>query len=345
MIAIAMTFASLTQAQTIGEFKPKDQSYGVKKAKDAKRIYITNFTVNYQVYNEKESFKQGGYQLGGGVKGDASASLSVGLEGITNKTVQEITDQLYQKYISQLKAAGLEVVSISEAAKIDTYADYVKMTGGSINLAQVPGTLTSSPTGFEYYVKGVSKLGKEKSGGFLGNPQMLYAKISKELNDAIVSEVDIYVLFVQDQNAWKGAGANIKVKTDLRISGYESIQMASDAKIKFKGANNVIPAISTVNFAHGKMGAGTTTSYSGTLGMPLSIDGVIEDQKLQSFAKGGLDMVAKQSLYGSYFNKENRSSTTTKVIPVDEQKYATGVLMGAAKFLEFHTGAFLNNLK
>lgn len=164
-------------SQNLGDFKPKDQSYGLKKIK-TKRLYIASFTVNYQVYNEKEEFKQGGSMFGGGSKGDAKAELSVGLQGITEKGVQDVTDRLYQDFTKMLKDGGVEIITAEEAGKTDTYDGFVKLTGGAINEAQFPGTLASSPTGMEYYVKKVNDAGKEKSGGLFGNASFVHAKLS-----------------------------------------------------------------------------------------------------------------------------------------------------------------------
>ncbi|RYZ94595.1 MAG: hypothetical protein EOP47_27540, partial [Sphingobacteriaceae bacterium] len=155
ILALLVVLSAGAKAQTLGEFKPKDTSYGVKKSKDATRVYISSFTVNFQIYNEKEKFKQGGYQFGGGVKGDAKASASVGLAGLTEADIQQVTDKLYQDFVGQLKASGLQIVSPDEAAKIDTYSDYVRLQGGKVSFAQLPGTMSTSPTGYEFFVKKV----------------------------------------------------------------------------------------------------------------------------------------------------------------------------------------------
>ncbi|HEY3402339.1 MAG TPA: hypothetical protein VGK59_03065 [Ohtaekwangia sp.] len=344
LLVLAAVVATSANAQTLGEFKPKDQSYGLNKAKDAKRIYIADFNVNFQVYNEKEDFKQGGHQLGGGVKGDASASLSIGLEGLDEKTVLDITNKLYQEYTDKLKAKGLTIITADEAAKIESYEGYERMQGGKVSLAQLPGVMTTTPVGYEYFVKKISKDGKENKGGFLGNEAMKYAKMSKDLDDAIIGNVDITVLFVQDQNAFQGNGANIKVKTNLRIIASEGITMASDAKIKMKGQNTVTVVASTVAFYHGKMGAGATSVYTGTLAKPIAIDGVIEDTKVQSFANAGVSQ-GTSTIYGTFYSVQNASNKNAKVITVDAGKYSEGVYAGASKFLAFHTDAFLKELK
>ncbi len=344
LLLLAGGIISSSMAQTLGEFKPKDQAYGINKAKNAKRIYIAGFDVNFQVYNEKEDFKQGGHQLGGGMKGDASASLSVGLDGLDEKTVLDITDKLYKEYTDKIKASGLTIITADEAAKIESYEGYERVKGGKVSLAQIPGVMTTSPTAFEYFVKKIDKDGKEKKGGFLGNEAMKYAKMSKDLDDAIIGNVELTVLFVQDQNAFQGNGANIKVKTNLRIIAAEGLTMASDAKIKMKGQNTVTMVTSKVEFYHGKMGAGATTSYTGTLAKPITISGVIEDTKVQSFANASTTSGTK-TIYGTFYSVENANNKNAKIIAVDPVKYADGVYAGASKFIAHHTDAFLKELK
>lgn len=332
-------------SQSIGDFKPKDQSYGVKKIKN-KKLYVASFTVNYQVFNEKEDFKQGGRMFGGGAyKGDASASLTVGLQGLTEAGIQGVTDRLYQDFLAMLKNGGVEIISSEEAGKTDTYNGFVKIAGGTINQANFPGTLASTPTGMEYYVKRIDKSGKEKTGGFLNNPAFVHAKLSKDLDDAIIADVDLFVLFIQDKDAWGGAGANIKVKTNMRLAGAEAITMTKDAKFKLKGSNTVTAVNSQVAFYSGKMGAGIVSSYVGSLGKSLEVNDVIEDRKLQAFAKNSTDYVGVSTVYGKYYNPDNTSSNSTTVIPVDDKKYAEGAYLAGRKFIEFHTEAFLKELK
>jgi len=339
-----LAFAGGLAAQTLSEFKPKDQSYGLNKAKNAKRIYIASFDVNYQIYNEKQDYKQGGYQLGGGMKGDALTEVSVGLEGLDEATVQGITDKLYKDYLAQIEAKGLTIISPDEAARTGSYEGYTRMSGGTITMAEIPGVLSTSPTGFEFFIKGVDKDGKMKRGGFLGNEAMKFPKLSKDLDDAIIGAVDITVLFIQDQDAFKGGGAKLKVKTSLRVVGVESVIMTDDAKVKFKGQNSVTTVTSTVAFYHGKMGAGATTAYNGTLAKPLFISGVIEDEKITSSARGGMAQGTK-TMYGTFYSVRNEKTKSARTVEVDPQRYSEGVYAAASKFLNHHTGEFLKALK
>ncbi|MEO6149628.1 MAG: hypothetical protein ABIN95_00980 [Mucilaginibacter sp.] len=345
MVCLAVLSVS-ARSQVLGEFKPKDASYGVKKTKDATRIYIANFAVNYQIYNEKQKFKQGGSQLGGGSKGDAQAEASIGLAGLTETDVQQITDKLYQDFVAQIKAGGLTIIGADDAGKTDTYKEFVKLQGGTVNFAQFPGTMTTVPSGYEYYVKKVDESGKTKSGGFLGGAASMYPKLSKQLDDAIIADVNIYVLFVQDGSTFQGGGAKVKITTNLRIANQEAIVM-SDHKsaFRFKGQNSITAISSSVNFTHGKMGMGATTSYQGTLGKALTIGGVIEDTKVTSFARGSTDYTGVSTIYGKYFTPEDKSNEATKIVEVDSKKYSEGVYAAAKKFIDFHTAEFLNGRK
>lgn len=260
--------------------------------------------------------------------------------------MQQITDKLYQDFVGKIKAKGLTIVNADEAAKSETYADYVRLQGGTVSQAQFPGMMSSAPTGYEYFVKRVAKDGKAKSGGFLGNVGMLYPKLSKDLGDAIIADVNIYVMFVEDKTAFQGGGASLKVKTNLRIADQEAIVMADNkSAIRLKGQNTVTGISSAVKFAHGKMGMGSTTSYNGYLSKPLEIENVLEDTKVTSFARGSIDMIGTTTMYAKYYTPENRSSETSKIVEVDRKKYVDGVYNGAKKFIDYHTDGFLNELK
>lgn len=333
-------------AQSLGEFKPKDTSYGlnkIKKSDGANRIYIAGFDVNFQVYNEKQDYRQGGSMLGGGMRGDALAEVSVGLEGLDEKTVQEITDRLYKDYVSRLQAKGLTIITADEAEKTDTYRDFMRVKGGSISMAEIPGVMSSSPTGFEYFIKKLNKDGKAKKGGFLGNEASMYPKLSSDLGDAIISSVDLTVLFIYEQDGFKGNGAKVKVKTSLRLVGTEAVTMTSDAKVKMKGQNSVTMVTSTVSFYHGKVGAGATSYYGGTLAKPIAILGVIDDEKITSYARGGTD-AGTSTIYGTFYSVRNAKTANAKIVNVDPVKYRDGVYSAAEKFLAHHTDAFLNSL-
>lgn len=346
-LTLALLFITIVSyAQTLGEFDPKTNfSQSLGKMKGEKNIYIASFNVNFQVYNEKEDFKQGGRAFGGGAyKGDAKASLSVGLTGVSEKDVQEATDKLYQDFLDQIKAKGLNVITADEAGKTDTYSDYVKLEGGKVSVSQYAGLMTATPSNYSYYAKRVTDDGKVKKGGFLGQPHFVYAKLSRDLKDAIIANVDLFVMFVEDKNAWGGAGANIKIKTNMRLAASEAIISTSDAKIKFKGQNSVEGITSTVAFYRGKMGLGPETMYVGVLKDALPIGDVVEATKVQSFANNRTDFTGTSAGLYTIYNPENVTSSQAKVIQVDGKKYANGAYEACKKMVSYHTNALLEKL-
>ncbi len=346
-LTLALLFIAMaSHAQILGEFDPKANfSQALGKMKGEKNIYIANFNVNFQVYNEKEDFKQGGRAFGGGAyKGDAKASLSVGLTGVSEKDVQEATDMLYQDFLDQLKAKGLNVINVDDAGKTDTYSDYVKLQGGKVSMSQYAGVMTATPSNYSYYAKKVTDDGKVKKGGFLGQPHFVYAKLSKDLNNAIIANVDLFVMFVEDKNAWGGAGANIKIKTNMRLAATEAIISTSDAKIKLKGQNSIENITSTVAFYRGKMGLGPETMYVGVLKDALPIGDVVEATKVQSYANNRTDFTGTSVGLYTMYNPDNVSSEKQKVIQVDGKKYAKGAYEACKKMIGHHTSTVLEKL-
>ena len=121
--------------------------------------------------------------------------------------------------------------------------------------------------------------------------------------------------------------------------------MAKTSGFRLKGQNTVTAVSSAVRFTHGKIGLGATTNYSGMLGKPLEINDVIDDIKVQSFARGKSDATGMKTMYGTYFMTEDRSNEASKVVDVDSKKYAAGVYEAAKKFITYHTAAFLEKRK
>jgi hypothetical protein len=126
LFLLVSIFGSGLFAQNIPEFKLKEMSYGLKKLdKMPKKIYISQFRVNFQtIYFDKE-FRNGGYEMSGTYRGDVSASLQLGLNGLFEKDLQDITDDIYKDCIDRIKKQGYEIVTADQAAGIDAYEDWI----------------------------------------------------------------------------------------------------------------------------------------------------------------------------------------------------------------------------
>ena len=342
------TFSTF-QAQELGEFKPNDDTFGLGKLKSKKkRIYISNFSINYQLYNEKEKTKKGGALFRDkGVKGDATAELIVGLGNLSENDFQTITNDLYKDFIKQLKDKGFEIISVDVAGKTDAYNGWTKASGPKIEVSEMPGIISAYPEGYSFYYEEKTKAGKffgDKFAALDKTPQ----KLSKEMDDAIVVDVDLYVFFMKDLYAFQGSAANIKIKTQLSLVSNESVSAKSDDKsLAFRKKVEYATGINSIQFVCGKLpiGGSAESVYTGTLKKDFTIENVIDEKVIQSYAKGAVDFVGNDTYFGKYYEAENKSSSKTTVIEVDANKYKEGVINAGKTFLDFHLNEFDKEFK
>ena len=337
---VILLFSLGLAAQTLGEFKPSDNSFGLGKLKKApKRIYISKFDVNYEVYKTAQDFKQGGSMLGGGVRGDATSKLAVGLLGVQHEDLIRVTDELYSDFKGMLESKGITIISAEQAGSAKAYEDWELIKGGEINKSQLPGILTVSPTGYSYYVKRVNKKGEQKT-GLINN----YAALSRDLDDAIIADVSLTVMFTRDGNNVIDLNqAKVKVNTDFRLIDTYTVTAIKEKAI-MKGANSYDVVQSSVAFYHGKVGLGSTTTYSGSMKKPLQIEGVIKEDKIVSVTKQASSTTAVSNGVMSFYTADNREGSETSAIEVDSKLYASGALMACKQMIEYHTKNFLENI-
>lgn len=348
VIIIFLVSIAFGHAQTLGDFKPSDDAYGLGKLKDKqKKIYISNFNVNYQLYNEKQKTQKGGSLFRDkGVKGDATAELSVGLASLSQDDFQSTTDALYQDFIAMLKKEGFEIITAEKAGATETYQGWKKATGPFIQ-ESMPGMLQSVPSGYSFFYEEKSAVGSflgEKFQGLSKIPQ----KVSKDLNDAVVVDVNLYVFFMKDTYAFQGGAANIKIKTALSLVANEVVSAKSDDKsLLFRKQVEYVTGSSQIYFVCGKdrINGGTESSYTGGLKGDLSIGDVIEEKKMQSYAKGNVDFIGTDNYYRKIYSAANKTSSNTTIIPVDVEKYKKGVKLAGTQFLKYHVDAFSSKFK
>ncbi|MEW5902744.1 MAG: hypothetical protein AB1722_00180 [Pseudomonadota bacterium] len=99
----------------VKEFTDSDGSRHIRKV-SGKKVIIPTFQVEFLV-------KTGGAadSYDAMSKNRSSASASYTMQGVSAKTMQDITDQMYAKFVKDLTAAGYTVVPQSELAKSDFY--------------------------------------------------------------------------------------------------------------------------------------------------------------------------------------------------------------------------------
>ena len=333
-LALLMVTAFAT-AQSVGKIEVKETGFGQKKFKKApKRVYISEFNVNYQMAYSQTSIARGGREIGGGYRGDAKASLSVAIPGIDPAELQKITDDIYQEYIEQLKGAGFEIIDPSEAAKTDLMSDWEKMTGGEMSQAQFPGYLATTPEGMDYYVRKVTKKGRAKNGIFE------YAhKLSKQLGGAVVIKVNVAVPFIEkaEGGASKalrkavGGVAKVVVRPNLRLSQMESVQISKMGSAAVSTASSYMFMESLKNQAQLKV----------DLKKDVQIGDVFEKKKYKAVESADSDIWGTDAGHLRVFHFSDREIEKTQPIPCEPKTYLKGVKQVVHEYVRTSLTAFL----
>lgn len=210
----AISFVSF--GQTLTEKNLTDNGYGEKKFKKApKMVYVQSFKVNYQVAAYAEASTKGGRDIGGGsYSGGTHTSMSVMVDGVDTPDFMEVTDALYQDFKKDLVAQGVEFITQDEAEKTEYYDGWERRPGGGINYANIPGSVQARPTGEDYFVKREDRKGREK-GNFVDKS----CKLSKELDDAIIVDVEFSFDFIEMKTNESGfiGFSSVKAKTDFKM--------------------------------------------------------------------------------------------------------------------------------
>lgn len=358
---IALQLSCMSSAQSLGDFKPKEDLYGKRKL-DSKEVYIANFSVNYQIYNESEKKTASdftGYKLTGNTK----AALAVGLSSISATDLQEITNEAYKDFVADFTAKGFTILNGDAAAKTEFYEGYERVENPEMSLAEAPGIVTVYPENVVFFVKGYTNSGKKKQGGFFGAVSRTvdgssgnqrdqevrrYPKLSKDLNGANVVDVNLYILFLNDEKSYQGRGAKIRVKTDLRLSAndvFVSTSKNTSALVKFGIASSkktgYTACTSRIDIVQGseKIGGSPLAQYGGNLKRNLPIQNVILSEEITSFAQAKTSM-GSQNILGTTFRAEGKSTETAALVAVEPAVYKNGVKMAIDTFLKHHVAQF-----
>lgn len=317
VITNLLTLAFLVgYSQLIPEKKIDVSQMKSKKMDEApKKVYIKDFKVFYQMIAEAEKTSYGGRQLGGGsYKGNATARLAVGVEGVEAEDLQEMTNSIYSNYIQKLEGMGLEVLTSKDIPAIDFYEGWELIEGPRVNQEQVEGSLMVIPANFAYYIKGKNRKGKEKTGGFMAGVTRdatglttsgLYGpvpKISKELEDAITVEVVLNVPSIYLDPKSNLAGAKVKGGAYLRLES---------GRVSYISGESPKPGV-----------AAADKGFEVMVKKPIPIDGVFGEQNFKSVATKARTSVPS---YASFFTVENTSVELTNTIKCEARDYKTKV--------------------
>ena len=299
----------LTNAQTLGDFKPgKAGPKSLSKPTfDNKKMYIADFTIHYQVYNEESASKKGGSGIFGKVMGAAKASLAVGLD-IPESVFQNITNEVYSNFVSDLKDKGFEVIAGNTAKNTKFFEGYNCSENIAMQVSnEVDGAIAVHPQNIGFCYK--------------NNKSENYTKLSSELNDAAVARVDLLIEFVESRGSNKsGIGASVVAKTNLVLSDDNSI------------AHFVV--------GRNKIGGSPLAEYQGVLKKELDIDGVIKEEKISTYTTSDYDNWGTETALGTVYAAKNKSNSKVALVNADAEKYQRGVIIAIDQFLQYHLNEF-----
>ena len=336
------TFVSI-QAQRLGEFKPKDGGYKSSKiGEGSKKIYIANFTINFEMYKEAVDKKAAG-GFGRTVTSAAKAKAAIGLSSLDKDAIQAKADKLYLEFVSDLKNKGYEILTADQAGKTETYKGWKNAAGPSFHETDMTGILAVIPTGHSFYYRD-----RNAFSGTASLFEKTAQNLSKDLDDALIADVSLVYVFSEMGTDWNVSNqANVKIFVNYRLAssyGVSDENTSAGLTSMFDKSKQAVGLSSYVNFTRGKLkiGGSPESQYIGTMKTDLDIEGVLKKEKVQAFA-------SKTSATATLANpivsvSGTNYSETTKWLNPDGKLYAEGMYMAGKKFISAHLDEVFKNL-
>ncbi len=336
LLSLGLTFSINSTAQTVKKSKLKFGGYGKKKFNKAeKKIFIEQFSVNYQYIYAKSKIKRGGRQIGGqSYIGDAKAALFLGLGNINPENLQKLTDKAYANFVQQLKSKGYQVVTGKDFKDHSYYKNQKVFTGGEPK-ENYKGFISTHPSNVTFIGKQYGKFNRTLN-------------TSKKLDGVIVARINIMIPFAEDGESQGsraigklfGGVAKIVAKPNLRI-GSTSIQTKS--KLGFDKHQFV-----TTSF---DFGFKTGLKYQAWLtAVPskknIEIQHVLPNKKYKAVKRAVVDMHG-ENIGNNYkvFNVPTQEIKKLQHIEFEESKYYNGVLEAINYYIGSSTDKFLSYIK
>lgn len=320
MVAGALAFGA--QAQLVTDKEIKSGGYGEKKMKKApKKVYINRFFVNYQVLSSSSE-----------ISNKAKTSMTVGLNGIEPEDMQQITDNAYKMVTDKLTAAGFELVGADEAAGIDKFEGWERLQGGTPSTAQVFGFVSTAPTGYDFFVKGIKKSGKNKKSIFDGTPA-----ISKDLGDIPVFEANVNFQYVTIEGK-----TMINSATQLKgVVNYEMPPAAigQSATGVFGSKVESVPTSARFVWKGGAPGAGAMSIVYLYPKKAVDIPGVVEKKKFKEYTSNSNYMGS----FGAMLISDRKDVKVSHQVKADRAAYIEKTQQTLNEYLSMVVDAFIAN--
>ncbi|PWH87216.1 hypothetical protein [Brumimicrobium oceani] len=333
-LLIILLFSTLN-AQELGDFKPKDNTYKAKLLnKGSKKLYIASFTINFETYKEAiDKKKAGGFR--NTIKNAAKAKAAIGLGSLDKEALQSKADQLYIEFVEEMKGKGYEIISAEEAGKTEVYQGYKSMTGPTIFETDMTGILSVVPTGYSFYYKDRTAF-TNQFGGVSKVPQNL----SKELNDALIADISLNYIFSETGADWNvGNQAKVKLFVNYRLANQFTVsdENTGTTLTSFVDKSQQSVGLSSfVQFTKGKLkiGGSAESQYTGIMKSDLEINDVLPKEKVVAYSSQTI--ATATSINPIVTIRGSNYSEKTKWLEPDGVKYAKGMYLAGSKFINYH---------
>lgn len=298
------SFSQLNQEWEIDEFgRPHRRLDDVEK-----RLYLQSFKVTFQIGLVLSESQQGGRQFGGGVSGDTKATLAVAIPDVDGKMLQDLTDELYKKYVHKLDSLGFKFVDLDDIWESELY----KKKRSKRWMRRIPegpqkgmywGNIVYHPTGYEF-IEPVSKT------GFRTN--MILGQTPQKLNVTTCNVNIIVKVFENGESMFGQMLDNLAGSSSVHIE--TNFQIAEESIIDFNG-------------------------YIGFTPDDLEILGILEDQdfeetQLADIDRWGTDYGIAGSGRAAYtlYSADNLEKYGVNVADCKPEDYIRGASLGAHIF-------------
>lgn len=239
-----------------GLFGVEKEAVSVDTAKafaGTKDVVIGGFLIGYDI-KSSASNKAGGGLMGSGFGGKSSAKME--LTGVSNDTLQKVTDAAYADFVADLKAQGYNVVDRSSLINSKEFSGTNKKpnpfisTGGGI-LTAAAETRYFAPSSFDGVRFFMGDVQGETGGFGSSNPSMGATEFSAKAGNPRV----IHVRYVLDFANADGHGSWASSTSSLQV-----------------GQGLSVAAGSSLGIIGGQMGTFSTNVGKITLGQPVGSD-------------------------------------------------------------------------
>ncbi len=312
----AMLLVTSAQAQITEKDVVKHGSFKESQFKKApKRVYINSFNVYFQVFGSARASTTGGEMLGT-LRGNTNVAMGVFLDGVDNEDFIELTTKVYNEYVEKLKRGGFDIITTEEAGKTSTLNDWVRMEGGQINAAQSLGFAKATPRGYSYFIKRETNKGKEKTGVFANT-----GALSKDLDDAIISDVNMTFYFVQ-------------MKTyDSELLGYAQVSGKPNFHFARLLGDNKNQVLTSTNYAYGKNLTAPNAAMHNTLKKEVHSGEPVFDAKTK-FRESAAAASKPIPNYASVIFVKNNNMDASHYLPCDPSLYKKETYRMMSEFLD-----------